>query len=74
MIPEVTLDLPLDRAPGERREGHVAVGLETVDGLDEREESDLAEVVVARPAAPEAAGDVGGEAHVPFDELVAQPA
>ena len=72
VVAEVALDLALDRAPGERRERHVAVGLEAVDGLDEGEEGDLAEVVVARAAPSEAPGDVGGEAHVPLDELVAQ--
>ena len=72
VIAEVALDLALDRPPGERREGDVAVGLEAVDGLDQGQEGDLAQVVVARPAPSEAAGDVGGEAHVPLDELVAQ--
>ena len=72
VVAEVALDLALDGAAGERREGDVAVGLEAVDRLHERQEGDLAEVVVARPAPPEAAGDMGGEAHVPLDQLVAQ--
>ena len=47
-------------------------GLEAVDGLHEGEEGDLAEIVVARSATAEAPGDVGGQAHVPLDQLVAQ--
>ena len=72
VVPEVALDLAFDRAPGERRERHVAVGLEAVDGLDEGQEGDLAEVVVARAAPAEAPGDVSGQTHVALDELVAQ--
>ena len=68
----MALDLALDRAPGERREGDVAVGLEAVDRLHEGEERHLAQIVVARAPAAEAPGDVRRQAHVPFDQLVAQ--
>src|SRR5829696_4677025 len=73
-IAEVALDLALDRPAGERRERAAVVRVEAIDGLDEPEHRDLADVVVLGAGRAEPPGDVGGQPHVPLDEHVAQVA
>ena len=73
-VPEMPLDLALDRASGERRERHAERGIEPIDRFDEREHRHLLDVVVASGTRVEALRDVDGEAHVLFDDLVAEPA
>ena len=50
------------------------VGVEAVDGVDDGQERDLAQVVVGHPAAGVALDEVVGRAAVLLDELVAQAA
>ena len=47
-IAEVALELALDRAAGEGRERHPHVGIEALDGVDDRHQRDLAQVVRSR--------------------------
>ncbi len=44
-VAEVALDLAEDRRHGEAREGHVAVGVEAIDRLEQTERGDLFEIV-----------------------------
>ncbi len=70
-VAEVPFDLTLDRASGERRERCAVLWVEAVDRLDERDHRDLTDVLVVR-APRQPTGDVGGEAHVELDQLVAE--
>ena len=68
------LDLALDRATGECRERHTDLGVEPIDRLDERQHRDLLDVVVSPGRSVVALGDVHREAHVLFDDAIADAA
>jgi hypothetical protein len=62
--------LSSDRGDREAEEVVAALGVEALHGLDQADVRDLLEVVGRDAAASEAAGGVGGHAHVEADELV----
>src|SRR6185312_9631950 len=72
-VAEVTQQLADDRRLGERREAVPALGVETVDGLDQAERGDLHEVVERLVAAAIAACERARERQVLGDQRLAGP-
>ena len=72
LVAEVPLQLSDDRRRRERRELQAAFGLEALDGLQQTDERDLAQIVERLAAMLEPSREELGEPHVGFDELVAQ--
>ena len=72
-VPEVALQLALDRAAGEGRERHPDLGVEALDRVDDGQQGDLAQVVGGDPTPRVARHEVLGDVQVVLDELVAQP-
>src|SRR5690606_36278121 len=72
VVAEVPLDLAGDGGHGVALEGVAECGVVPVDGLDEAESGDLAQVVVALAAAAETAGETVGHGEPRLDDLVAE--
>ena len=69
MVPEVPLDLTGDGGYRIALEGVAALGVVAVDGLDQAERRDLAQVLVALAAAAEPTGEPFGHGQPCLDEV-----
>src|SRR5690606_3473829 len=71
-VPEVALDLAVDRAAGERRERDAPLGVVALDRFQRAEQGDLDEIVEFDPPAAVVVGDRRRQAPVGLDEAVAE--
>jgi hypothetical protein len=72
VVTEVPLDLAGDGRHGVALEGVAALGVVPVDGLDQAEGGDLAQVLEALAAAAEASGEAVRHGQPGLDDLVAE--
>ena len=71
VVAEVPPQFAGDGGNGKGQEMRTPVGFEAVDGVDQADGGDLAEIVEWFPAAGVAAGEVFGHREIAADELVA---